>query len=537
MMFMQASARKQQPHHKRKREEEDQQTTNEYLYDTGSRALQYGPDRIHGEHIFARERRYYDDDYHDLRFQELNTGRAIDLLRLYERDSDIQTFSRASMNHALAGGILFVRKNKQLSQQARDWHNQVWSLWVREVEKMIFCLGFCIATFFPHPVYGFEPSIVSLEHVEVKYHIDVNNRYEFRVYEKMDAVDMMEEAQSNVVFARRRMRNVRVWSTAPPTNTGIFRSQLTTLLSDLVYETHLLQTSFIADQARARPAIVSQQLPSVYKATTTANNPTSVPGAPMGSSHYLGDGNTPYDPTPINQRKTAGSDLVQIMNAFDSDNLASITARVDRMLNTKVNNASVEQVYLENGRQLVQQILPEPPHDILLGFRQSRAVRVGLMFGLTLPALAAAPTGKHVNEAKKSGNRGGDDDGSNSVYFENFQRELKQRLVVYIHQMYMFMHTAAFAIEALQENESPEPMDQSKLKESVDVDVSLPGQPDENLLHQLFQSGILKYEAYVNYMSSKHSIPMDAFEAKPKLTIQELNGSFEKPEPIGGAKK
>jgi hypothetical protein len=461
------------------------------------------------------------DEYNDPRFIALDMNTIRRFLSLYERDSDIQTFSRATMNHALAGGILFTRKNKTLEEASSDWHNQTWSGWVRELYKMDFAIGFCIASFIPDDVYGAAPTVLSMDHVEVRYHLDAHNIPYFRVWENMDAIDVITGGMGGSVFGKRRIENVRFWSSSPPTQSGVFRSQLMTLMSDLIYETHLMQAAMIADQARSRPPIVSQRIPQAYRGSSLAGS-GSIPTQSSSDSRY-GDGNAPY------RSRSNQHNLVELMNAFDSDSLDSMTARVDKMLSSKVNNGAVEQVYLEDGRQLVQQILPEPPHAILLGFRQSRAVRVGLMFGLTLPALTQPPRGVNISEVKKSGAHGKDDDGSNSVYFENFQRELKQRLIVYIHQMYAFIHTAPFAVEAMKRTKD---LDQETLRQDVSVSVTLPGMPEESVLTRLFMGGILKYEAFVNYISSKHSIPVDAFETKPTLTLKEVNGIVEPKAPV-----
>ena len=129
---------------------------------------------------------------------------------------------------------------------------------------------------------------------------------------------------------------------------------------------------------------------------------------------------------------------------------------------------------------------------------------------------------------KREGKIGKDDDGSNSVCFENFQRELKQHMIIYIHQMYTYMHTATMALDAIKEGVKGV----DKLKESVAITVSLPGMPDEATLNRLFMQGVLKYESFVQYLSAKHSIPLECFEKKPILTIQGSMASHPRPQQL-----
>lgn len=496
-----------------------------------------------GEPIFhEREVGPGDDEYNDPRYISLDIDRCVRLMRIYEQDIDVQTFARASLNHALSGGILFTRKNRKLDEESSDWHNLTWGQWVREVEKMQFCLGFCIASSVPHPKFGARPVVLSLEHVEIKYMLDAYNTPHFRVFEKLDALDMIMPQREAQVFSRQRLLNVRCWAQSAPLRDGSIRSQLTTLIGDLMYENHLMQVAFVADRARARPPIVSQFVDRPYRVSDRVS--VSATSDNRNVSQWLGSGTGPHiGPGPAVSGSDGGfssaASVVNLMNSYSSADMGAIASRLGNVLRSNIVNGTAEQIYLEDGRQLVQQVMPEPPHAILLGFRQSRAVRVALAFGMTLPALTQPPQGVSANEVKKGGSHGKDDDGSNSVYFENFQRELKQRLVVYIHQMYAFIHTGPMALELVREAlaKGDKPLSAKELQEDVTVSVALPGQPNEQALNRLYLEGVLRYDAYVNYISCKHSIPMDAFETKPKMDLKELNGVKEETEPAVGKKK
>jgi len=474
-----------------------------------------------------------DDAYNDPRFISLDMETLNRFLRIYEKDNDIQTYSQSSLNHALAGGVLFTRKNKMLPEESKDWHNQIWSGWVKQVEKMLFCHGFCIASCKPHPKYGAEPTVLSMDHIDIRYHLDVHGVPTFRVFEKLDAIDMIINSNSHnseqFVFGRQPITNIRWWIATPPTRTGAIRSSLMTLLNDIMYEAQLMHLSSIADRARANPPMVTQRIPQQYKAGAISSSAPSLLGGGNGSR--FGNGTAPDNSNSTNTAyHNDGQNLVELMRTFDSESLGSMSSKLERMMATRINNSAYEQVYLEDGRQLVQQVIATPPHDILLAFKQAISVRVALKFGQTIPALTQPPKGLNTSEIKKSGDKGASNDGSNSIYFETHQREMKQRFIFYIHEMYTFIHTPQFALDEIREaQQTKTKLNPTELRDAIKVEVSLPSVPEDNTLHALYSMGILKHESFINYISSKHSIPIEAFESKPVLTVQERNGIVEKP--------
>jgi hypothetical protein len=75
---------------------------------------------------------------------------------------------------------------------------------------------------------------------------------------------------------------------------------------------------------------------------------------------------------------------------------------------------------------------------------------------------------------------------------------------------------------------------------SSEPSISMPGLPDDVLLTNLYTMGALKYDAFIGFMSKKHSIPIDAFEETPALSVKEAAGVDEEPsgtaEAAGGLK-
>lgn len=483
------------------------------------------------------------DEYNDPRFKSINMTDALSLLNTFEMDSDIQTFSRAAMDHILSGGVLIDRKGWTTSQDAREWHTKVYSQWMRDVFKHEFCLGFAICVVKPRGEYGGEPRLLNLAQVEIKVFVDYMNEPHFRVWQILEP-QLVPVYSSNVSMGRRRIHNIKVFCSSPPSKDGRIRSQLQTLLPDLAYEHHLLFAAMVADEARAQPPIVTQRIPEPYKdvagtALTMAGKSamTSVTGLRLGD----GSNRTERYQQGRNTNMANAQRLAEFMNYFGADTAEQIAAKVDRMLQARVNNRRIEQVYVEDGREVVKQVLAEAPHDILLGFMQKRLVKVALAFGFTLPALtqAAKASASGNSDVRKAGGRGKEEDGSNSLYFENSMRALKTKMLGLVREMFLFINGKAFfrqKIEDFQESkkgtkqkDDDDDDDGDDFDWGLGVEVSFPGHPDDKKLRELFLDSLLKPDHYVRYMSSYLGVPLEAFQ-KPKLTIQELNG-IQEPEP------
>jgi hypothetical protein len=107
-----------------------------------------------------------------------------------------------------------------------------------------------------------------------------------------------------------------------------------------------------------------------------------------------------------------------------------------------------------------------------------------------------------------------------------------------VHQHYNFINTASFALEVLKSaRKNKQQLSSAQLREEVEVTCSMPGQPEEETLHRLYMEGFLKYDAYLQYISCKHSIPLSMFETKPALDLKDLHGIQDPPPADGPPKK
>jgi hypothetical protein len=58
----------------------------------------------------------------------------------------------------------------------------------------------------------------------------------------------------------------------------------------------------------------------------------------------------------------------------------------------------------------------------------------------------------------------------------------------------------------------------------------MPGVPSREVIDQRYYDGVMKYDAWIEYISSNESIPIQYLHATPQLTLEEFRGQNKKNE-------
>jgi hypothetical protein len=122
--------------------------------------------------------------------------------------------------------------------------------------------------------------------------------------------------------------------------------------------------------------------------------------------------------------------------------------------------------------------------------------------------------------------------------YNNHLRNLKQQMLTFANLCYKIIHSFEYAEQFLVRTPLTKQVTEEDVEQDSTVEITMPGIPPENVLQELYQQGILKYDAYKKYISSNYSIPLEHLEAKAKLSVLDLlNGGKEKlkPKPTAGA--
>ncbi len=117
----------------------------------------------------------------------------------------------------------------------------------------------------------------------------------------------------------------------------------------------------------------------------------------------------------------------------------------------------------------------------------------------------------------------------------NAQASLKQQLIGVATQMFYSIHLKAHLVEYLAQTD-PNKYTPEGMAESAEVQIILPSIPDEMKLVEWFKARWYKYESLIEALATKHCIPIECFEAKPKLSVAELAGEFADPKPPAAKK-
>jgi hypothetical protein len=107
----------------------------------------------------------------------------------------------------------------------------------------------------------------------------------------------------------------------------------------------------------------------------------------------------------------------------------------------------------------------------------------------------------------------------------NAQASLKQQLISVAKSMYYSIHLKAHLTEYLAQ-ENPAKYSPEGMAESAEVDIVLPSIPDAQQIIDWYKNGWFKYESLIESLATKHCIPIESFETKPKLSVAELAGEF-----------
>jgi hypothetical protein len=462
----------------------------------------------------------------DPRFIRLDSEAIRRNLALFDNDVNVKTVYQITMNSLLSGNIQFNHTSAanrfHKNPEDLDWLSRSYGDLSRDAVRYLWALGFCPATFIPHPRYIGKPVVLNIDRCDVYYYRDVFGQCHFRFYERIelgngpvDAASMFLPLGIEVDINRREIPNVSVFVMDPPANDGTLRSRINMLANDLFFEAHLATCCIESDRHRSNPPVITtveRKMPDSKALTITDR--LDVRG--VHSAQY-GDG--------VQEGKIRETQISEAMS--DSAHMHQVAAYMDATMqggdinpNTMIQKRKflrshpLREYYLETDRQYVKHTLPESPHDMYLNFRVARKEDVFAMFCIPLAMISqqsALSSRSSMNE-------------NAYIVFLDAQKYLKHVLIniirIMYRQIYDAVHMEDYVVATLKKNEFPTA---KGVEEAQNVEVTMPGMPPETTMERLFVMGLLTTEAYVEYLNTKHAIPMDCFNKEPKLTLQEIN--------------
>jgi hypothetical protein len=441
-------------------------------------------------------------------------------LHAYDRVLDIRNATTIAKKMMFSGGIQFGRVGFFIEDRDTNQLSTKWKQWAVAMWRYLDCANFAAATFDPvNP----EPLVLPLELLDIQIKKDSFGKLIFKYY-KVSTQDANAEAK------RYEIPNVHTFYF--DNNILDAAGNLVSIVSAILLETNLYhfkkQMTMIADYSRAMPCLVTESIPE-------RNDSDLLPYLPQ-TAELHGNGFAPHAASTtdiaISKIGTGGGQhyLSRIPNGH------APTFPGERKLGkTPEHENYATAIDLPEGRKLVAGPIPEAPTD-LLNISTSDMEKIYLSWGIPLSMISnSASSGAMRNNTGQKG-KGGASSGSNGssarMIFQAYQQDMKSFTIAMIETMYnlIYLHQHYKQVKNKYAKQNTK-IDSKNVKDYIPemiVTVSIPGLPADDILQMLLTMGALKYDYYKKVTAARWSIPLEAFNDKLELTVQELNGIVEK---------
>jgi hypothetical protein len=386
-------------------------------------------------------------------------------------------------------------KEKEKDIHDSEFQHKAWTEWMPEGATWAFAVGFIATQFIPDRKHEWIPRCLDLTRVQVQYYLDENtHRHHFRylIYpdcttdsERLQRISTCRHNEKNGFTDTDKdlppgaveIPNVMTVYFQPPTPDGNIRSLVAMGMPDFHTERHLFECAMLADSGRAQPFLITQHPEKINANSMTTITPSVSGTAGQGpQAQFQGSGGVPH---PFEGRSgtsafthaqdTPDREVIRMLNgAINGGRLnrnqaessaEDLAARYGLNLNgsNSGNNAGVPQIDLQDGRELVNQNMPEPPSVSPVDFREMRRQRVFEMYGIPVSMVDGSGGGgkssggnsKKSTAAGSSSSAGGGGGGQSSssssssgaaenvllTFLEN-QKSIQKKFASWIEAMY-----------------------------------------------------------------------------------------------------
>jgi hypothetical protein len=445
----------------------------------------------------------YDDN---VRYKDLNLREIENMLDLFDLNPLIQTCERIRLQDLVAGGIIFSRKGKALSQHASMHFSNRYCQFVKDLVNCWTRYGIAVCKILEDKTYLGCPIILEMRLLRIKMKVDYMGRREYKVFPTYDArfTDSME-------MQDKELTDVSVLERRPPDVYCRCRSEFTSLIEDLQVFRMIQNIHLAAAKSAANPILVAQQVEQkLGEDSQTFGHPppaaTSVGEDPDKNFRVIKVGS---DEARVREQARKYADYRNLGKPLIEDGDISYYPDIQSTVLKLRNNCVLN-------RQL--------PSVDLTGYHEWRLhieERISSVLGVPRQMYAMSGYTHNVDPMETTGT------------FRTHQKELKQAVTRVLYQVYYEIYAEHHVEEALA-NFDFEKRTMDELDEEASVQIHMPGLVDSSLVEKLYLEGLLKYEAYIWYISTSESMPRSYFNPRPSISVKDLNGV--KPEAAGEVK-
>ena len=286
----------------------------------------------------------------------------------------------------------------------------------------------------------------------------------------------------------------------PNPTTGRLQSRFYSLLTDFREVLHMRTNSGIAETHRAAPMIVTEHAPHTKDPHVNGTIPYFHNRPPCASSNNPNRSLTSAD--------RVRARLSQLQSVMTNEHHQVLGSHLSALANELLGDS--DRVDLPEERKLTRQLAAEPPTEM---------VKRRLLFQEHLFEIFGVPPAMLQTESAN----GKVVLNSNAVrMYEEHIAGMKQQLIPILQRILRRIFGLRLAARAVLSKPLDVKLTREQVKSATRIQVSLPGIPPINTLSELYQQGILKYDYYKKYLASIYQMPVEAFEAFPKLSQRDL---------------
>lgn len=397
------------------------------------------------------------------------------------------------MSSLLSGGIHVSLGGKVIRDEFKDDHSDMLTAFFKDAIRQIWILGFAIVGRVKDPTgrFGAIPAVVDAAAVDIHYYKPPMGIPKVRVYEKdtMAGLDSMFAPMRGAMRTPdTSMKNIRILSNGRwPSRDGRIRSVVSMICDEVELATSL--TGIIREEALwlRSPSFVTEKKKQELAATDVLRRMDQVS----------------KEVTALDAKRHMSSIELEALgaNGMSSGGMQSVAVAVD-------DHDSVPVIISADDTKL-HQVRTQAHIGDMVSVRDSSRDRIFQILGIPMSMFGGRSGGSSRSSADAENQR---------FVFTSLQQQFKPFIIRGTKTIFRWLGSG----------------------KSIKIEVFVPSVPPPSVIRDLYDIGLFKHTAFAEYLSNRHSIPMESLHTKKQhlpLHMQTGTGSSSKPKPTAIGKK
>jgi hypothetical protein len=174
-----------------------------------------------------------EDQYHIIDYRPLDMMEMKRMMNLYRTSAILRTVMGVIMRNVTSGGVIFDVKGFKSNPDRCDFHNTVWSSFIRTLVLNLYVYGIAVCTFKQSKKHGGSPCCVDMDSVNIFMKMDIHGRRKYVVCQNTTATLNRHNTHHNTTHMGEEMQDVIVWESDPPNKDGTMASIIACIATDI----------------------------------------------------------------------------------------------------------------------------------------------------------------------------------------------------------------------------------------------------------------------------------------------------------------